>query len=132
MKIRFNSDVCPEGSFPGKLVHVGPPKTKMKKYCDEQVQLTFQARAEGKLYTVYRKCCADLSPGTELRTFITNWLGDGVGLYLDDESNLDLSALIGLEADLCITHYQGSKHTTPFSSVAGAYIPGTLVKRQGA
>jgi hypothetical protein len=67
-----------------------------------------------------------LAEGTELRYHLDSWLKGDYSPCLGENGMVDLKKLIGLPAELVLSHHRNSKYAKPFVRIDRICPPGTL------
>jgi hypothetical protein len=131
MKLKLGTNdifECPEGQYRAVLERVGEPKKRINKPCAEQVRFFFRVKtAAGKEHLLARTFCADLGYGSELHTFLESWFDSNFEPLLDENGEIELNLLLGREADVVVTHWDGgNSNGKPFVKIGGIFPPGKL------
>ena len=120
---------CPKGQWVGVCESIEEPKQRIRRSCAKQVRLRFRVVVDGEEYLVGKTFCAELNYGSELFAFLDSWVDTNFDKYLDDNGNIDLSLLVGREADLIVTHGpMFDPHAHPYVNLAGIFPRGRLTE----
>jgi hypothetical protein len=117
---------CPEGNFRGRFCEVKPVQARDP--ADPRIRLMFETDVpeliEQQVMT-RKDLPPDLRPGSPLRRFLEQWLGEAC---FNNQEELDFDQLIGKETDLSIVHFHNPKYSNPYCDIKGAFPAGTLVQ----
>jgi hypothetical protein len=93
------------------------------------VRFRFRVQTEEGEKLVGKTFYADLRRGSELSSYLDNWLDGDFEKLMDDDYNIDLDLLVNRKADLIITHgLQADPHSYPFVKIAGIVPAGRLTE----
>ena len=94
----------------------------------EWVRLVFEVKIDSmanQIPMAGRNLLLDLNAGSELRNFLEIWLGSD---FFEAKSNqdLDFDTLIGMKADITLSHYHGDSYEKPLVKIDNAFPAGSL------
>lgn len=118
----------PCGQFRATLDQIKPITKQTKKGPQQWVRLVFQVQVPemtDQIPCAGRNFPLDLNPGSDLRNFLESWLGSDFFASLSNK-DLDFDTLIGKQADICLSHFQGEEYSKPHVNIENAYPPSTL------
>jgi hypothetical protein len=72
-----------------------------------------------------RNFVLDLNPGSDLRNFLESWLGRAY-FVAHSGQDLDFDTLIGKDADLTLSHYEGENYAKPLVLIECIYPSNTI------
>jgi hypothetical protein len=97
----------------------------------DTVKINFTIHIPGSQTTEYRagnKYEGVLEEGTLLYRDLWTWLKGDFSILRNEQGKLDLRRLVGIPADLVLTHIHNSSHATPYVHIATIRAAGTLVR----
>jgi hypothetical protein len=118
----------PVGNYRSKLFRTKRSIKQTSRGSQEWVRLVFQAQVPSMLSQcpcAGRNFVKDLSPGSDLRNFLESWLGRDFFVQRSGQE-LDFDTLIGREADLVLSHYEGDNYSKPLVIIEEIHPPGTI------
>ena len=129
MKIHFTEPplspfVVPAGLYYGRMIgHRQAPMTKACN-CPAEMQVAFDFELwhpidrNHREYRVQVPLCSNETccvPKNNISRFLQGWLEDDVEKYLDQNGDIELDRLLGIDADIEIGNFQGQGYRDPYS-----------------
>lgn len=118
----------PRGNYRSKLIRTKRLIKQTAKGSQEWIRFVFEVNVPSmpnQSACAGRNFLLDLNPGSDLRNFLESWLGRDYFVARSGQ-DLDFDTLVGQDADISLSHYEGENYEKPLVIIDCIYPPGTF------